>query len=247
MMARSFKSVGWVAGVGAAAIGCYMLSLQVAAERADLAGIEARIVRARQTIRDLQTELGTRGRLSQLEHWNAEVLALSAPVSGQYVENEVVLARLETRSSDLAGGAPVRLASAETETAAPAQPQVRTASAAAVPAPDAPARAAAPQAPLVRRASLTTVPAAVPAPAPKRAAAPAPAAPRPAATRTATAAPARASAPRAAAPSRAASLLDERTTRELGEAARTERGGAGGAEPRTPPRTARSARSQPKD
>ena len=37
MMARGFKPVGWVAGVAAAALGCYMLSLNVASERAELA------------------------------------------------------------------------------------------------------------------------------------------------------------------------------------------------------------------
>jgi hypothetical protein len=205
MSARSFKSVGWVAGVGAAALGCYMLSLQVAAERAELASVERRIVAAQQEIRGLQTELGTRGRLQQLEQWNADVLALSAPASGQFVENDVVLARLEQRPTDeLPGGASVRMASAEVAPAAPAapaapveaRPQVRTAVAQA---PAEPAR------PVVRRASLTT--AATPAPAPV------------AATRTATTRPAPAA---AKAPTRSASLLDERTTRAIGEAARSE-------------------------
>ena len=39
MIGRGFKSVGWVAAVGGAALGCYMLSLQVASERADLARV----------------------------------------------------------------------------------------------------------------------------------------------------------------------------------------------------------------
>jgi hypothetical protein len=212
MIASSFKSVVWVAGVGAAALGCYMLSLQVAAERSELAKVEQRIVRARQTIRDLQTELGTRGRLSQLEQWNSEVLALSAPVAGQFVDNEVVLARLETRSNgERAEGAPVRMASAET-VAPVSAPQVRTAAAAA-PAPSAPERpqvrtaaaaAPAPALPQVRRASLAVPPA------------------RPAVTQAR--GETRPAPTRAAAPVRAASLLDERTARELGEASRAERG-----------------------
>ena len=78
MIARGFRSVGWVAAVGAAALGCYMLSLNVAAERAELASIERKIVVAKQDIRSLQTELGTRGRMAQLDQWNADVLALSA-------------------------------------------------------------------------------------------------------------------------------------------------------------------------
>ena len=121
MIAKGFKSVVWVAGIGASALGCYMLSLQVASERAEINRVEQRIVRTRQAIRDLQTELGTRGRLSQLEQWNADVLALGAPVAGQFVDNEVVLARLQTRSTgELAEGAPVRMASAETLVTPPA-------------------------------------------------------------------------------------------------------------------------------
>ena len=79
MIARGFKPVGWVAAVGAAALGCYMLSLRVAAERADLTGLQRRIVATQQQIRALETEVGTRGRLAQLEQWNDEVLALAPP------------------------------------------------------------------------------------------------------------------------------------------------------------------------
>ena len=198
MIAKSFKSVGWVAGVAAAAIGCYILSLKVAAERAELASVERRIVATHQAIRNLQTELGTRGRMTQLESWNAEVLALSAPVAGQFVENEVVLARLETRTQPLdEAAAQVRMASAET---GPAQPAPQRAVAAA-PAP-------APQA-VVRRASLTTeAPRPRSEPEPRRAPAASARTPRPARPRTP--------------PVRASALLDERTARELIEAARAE-------------------------
>jgi serine/threonine-protein kinase len=48
--------LAWVAAVGTAALGCYMLSLQVAAERAELANVERRIIAARQDIRALHTE-----------------------------------------------------------------------------------------------------------------------------------------------------------------------------------------------
>jgi hypothetical protein len=230
MSARSFKSVGWVAGIGAAALGCYMLSLQVAAERADLARVQGRILQTRQAIRSLQTELGTRGRLSQLESWNADVLALSAPVAGQYVENEVVLARLETRSDPVDDAAPVRLASAETGAVAPAAPSpaaqaaVRQAVAAPSPAPAQPA-------PVVRRASLASS-----APPARQASA---------------------TAPSRAAPVRAVSLLDPRTARELGETARSERRQTSAAAPaarpartapaRTAPARTAPARTQPKD
>jgi hypothetical protein len=159
MIARGFKSVIWVATVGGAALSCYMVSLRVATERADLARVETQIVAAKRDIRSLQTELGTRGRLTQLEQWNSDVLALSAPTSAQFVKDEVTLARLERRDATVADrSADIRMASAEV---APAAPPV------AAPAPSqepkvaprmlpaiAPAPAAA--APLVRRASFTT-------------------------------------------------------------------------------------------
>ena len=159
MIARGFKPVAWVAGIGGAALSCYMLSLQVAAERADLAGVERKIILAQQQIRSLQTELGTRGRLQQLEQWNAEVLALSAPVAGQFLESNVSLARFDVRQPRLEDQGEMRMASAETPAAtqpAAVQPPVRLASAEtpAVPAPAARPTSEAP--PLVRRASLET-------------------------------------------------------------------------------------------
>lgn len=166
MIARGFKSVVWVAAVGGAALGCYMLSLQVATERAELAKVERRIIAAKQEIRSLQTELGTRGRLSQLERWNAEVLALSAPASAQFMQSEFTLARFDRPEETLAErSATVRLASTEPAPAKteekPAAPVVR----AVAPAPAAPAEAA----PLVHRASYV---------APSRAEPPRRAAPR---------------------------------------------------------------------
>jgi hypothetical protein len=155
MIARGFKSVVWVAAVGGAALSCYMVSLRVATERADLSRVEQRIVRAQQSIRDLQTELGTRGRLSQLEQWNADVLALSAPSSAQFVDNAFTLARLEQRGPTVQDRvADVQLASA---VAVPAAPQHAKA---AAPVVQAVAPAPAPVQPaLVHRASFTTAPA----------------------------------------------------------------------------------------
>ncbi|HEY0114000.1 MAG TPA: hypothetical protein VGB59_12755 [Allosphingosinicella sp.] len=150
MIARGFKSVIWVATVGGAALACYMVSLQVATERSELEKVERQIIAAKQDIRSLQTELGTRGRLSQLEHWNAEVLALSAPNSSQFLKNEFTLARLEQPEPTLEEqAAEMHLASLETGAAKPAAP-------APVPAPV--QTAAVPQAKpvLVHRASLST-------------------------------------------------------------------------------------------
>jgi hypothetical protein len=169
MIARGFKPVAWVAAIGTAALACYMLSLQVAAERAELAAVEHRIVQTRQSIRSLQTELGTRGRLQQLEQWNADVLALSAPVANQFLESNVSLARFDTRQRRFGDQVEVRVAAAETAPAQPAQPaqarpNVRLVSAEAGAAPT----AVQPPRPLVRNAALAT---AVPPTTPPRAAA----------------------------------------------------------------------------
>ncbi|HEX8641722.1 MAG TPA: hypothetical protein VF704_11295 [Allosphingosinicella sp.] len=197
MIAKGFKPVAWVAAIGTAALGCYMLSLQVAAERADLATLERQIMSTRQDIRALQTELGTRGRLSQLEQWNAEVLALSAPVAGQFLESNLSLARFDTRQRTVADQQEVRLASAPTAPAPPVQAPLHMASAEA---PAAPPSAPAAAQPLVRRASFQTPPA-------RPAAAVRPGVVRPALVQA-----------------RSAGLLDAGTLDQLDDAARSERG-----------------------
>lgn len=235
MIARSFRPVGWVAAVGAAALGCYMLSLRVASERADLDRLNSRIVAASQNIRSLQTELGTRGRMQQLEAWNEEVLALSAPVSGQFVEGSVSLARFDTRQPPSAVEAPVQLASAPTPATtpaprpavaapAPAQSLVRQASATIPPVTTAPAtttvrRSAAPTTTAVRRPAASEA-------APIRTASREPAARTPPPPKRATAATTETGTAAATTPARSrASLLDDRTIRALGSASRSERGG----------------------
>ena len=173
MIARGFKSVLWVGAVGSAALGCYMVSLRVATERADLAKVEHQIVEAKRDIRSLQTELGTRGRLAQLEDWNANVLALSAPTTNQFVKDGYALARLQTQAptvQDRTGD--VRMASLETGGAAPeaaAKPDAPAAPSQPTPKPAPEAQPAAPrivravaaapaprETPLVHRASFVT-------------------------------------------------------------------------------------------
>ena len=179
MIARGFKPVAWVAAIGTAALACYMLSLQVAAERAELAAVERRIVQTRQSIRSLQTELGTRGRLQQLEQWNADVLALSAPVANQFLASNVSLARFDTRQRRFGDQVEVRVAAAETAPAQPAKARsnVRLVSAEAGAAPT----AVQPPRPLVRNAALATA-TAPPVTPPRAGAVPARSAPLQAAT-----------------------------------------------------------------
>jgi len=110
MSVRSFRPVVSVATVAVAALGCYLVSLRVAAERAGLEEVENRIVLAQRDIRTLQTEIGTRGRLEQLERWNVKVLALSAPKADQFVDGGYQLARLARPSDEIDMTAPVVLA-----------------------------------------------------------------------------------------------------------------------------------------
>jgi hypothetical protein len=153
MMAPGFKPVGWVAAVGGAALGCYMLSLNVASERAELARVERQIVATKSEIRSLQTELGTRGRMAQLEQWNAEVLALAAPASGQFLDSEMKLARFDQRGPTIEERAAVRMAAVEVEPAESRKMEAPVVRAAAATEPAASDR------PIVRRASLTVGPA----------------------------------------------------------------------------------------
>ncbi|MGN6057892.1 MAG: hypothetical protein ACTHOI_04835, partial [Sphingomicrobium sp.] len=78
MSVRNFGSLLMVASCAGAALGCYLVSLRVASERAQLEDVESRIVLTQRDLRVVQTEIGTRGRLSQLERWNAGAFALSA-------------------------------------------------------------------------------------------------------------------------------------------------------------------------
>lgn len=125
--ARSFRSIFMVASCAAAALGCYMVSLRVASERAALEEVENRIVLAQRDMRILQTEIGTRGRLAQLERWNVRVLALSAPSADQFLNGGFELAKLTRPQDKVPIEAPVVLASApaaETAKAPIGQPEV---------------------------------------------------------------------------------------------------------------------------
>lgn len=108
----SFRSVFMVASCAGAALGCYLVSLRVASERAALEAVETKIVLAQRDLRVLQTEIGTRGRLAQLERWNAKVLALSAPSADQFLGGSFELARLAKPQHQVDLQAPVVLASA---------------------------------------------------------------------------------------------------------------------------------------
>jgi hypothetical protein len=117
MSAHGFRSVYMAASVVGAALGCYLISLNVASQRAKLEDVEGKIVLAQRDIRVLQTEIGTRGRLAQLERWNARFIRLSAPSADQFVEGGFQLAAMVRPNKHPAIEAPVVLAAAPTDEA----------------------------------------------------------------------------------------------------------------------------------
>ena len=120
MSVRSFHSVFMATAVAGAALGCYLVSLRVASERAALEQVERQIVQTERDIRLIQTEIGTRARLAQLERWNVRVLALSAPTADQILGDRFQLASLVEPDRKPALEAPVILAAATAP--APQQP-----------------------------------------------------------------------------------------------------------------------------
>jgi hypothetical protein len=112
MSSRSFRSLFMVASCAGAALSCYLVSLRVASERAALEDVEGKIVVAQRDLRVLQTEIGTRGRLPQLERWNAGAFALSAPAADQILRGSFELAQLARPERKVDFQAPVVLASA---------------------------------------------------------------------------------------------------------------------------------------
>lgn len=115
MSGRGFGSLVMAASVAGAALGCYLVSLNVASERSELESVAAKIVDTQREIRVLQTEIGTRGRLAQLERWNANFIRLSAPSADQILEGSFQLASMVKPPSKPAIDAPMVLASAPAE------------------------------------------------------------------------------------------------------------------------------------
>ncbi len=125
MIAQRFRALGWVAGIASAATGLYLISLQVAAERAKLDAVDRRIAAAHRDMRQLQTELGTRASMRQLQKWNEDVLSMEAPRAQQYLHNETQLASLSpdrVLPTDLPAAPRATLVAAAPRALAPPQP-----------------------------------------------------------------------------------------------------------------------------
>ncbi len=97
----------------------YLVSLQVAAERGRLEAIDRKIAQTRRDIRQLQTEMGTRASLRQLERWNGDVLALSAPQAEQFLPSEAALDRINPDEIGRKPAAPPPVMVAASQAAAP--------------------------------------------------------------------------------------------------------------------------------
>ncbi|KTE05184.1 hypothetical protein [Sphingopyxis sp. H115] len=95
MAARKLQGIGLVLLVLIFAMMLYPVSLKVAATRSELTRIERDIVRTRDNIRYLESELAVRASMRQLEQWNADTFGYSAPDAGQYLANERQLASLD--------------------------------------------------------------------------------------------------------------------------------------------------------
>ncbi len=129
--AYRLKGVGWFGGCVAIVLGFYLVSLQVAAERKKLDGVNARIGAAQRDIRALETEFETRANLAQLEKWNGDTLALAAPTAGQFLPDEAALAALDVN----AVGATIQTAALVVPSLPTVMPEVPATPAAAAAAP----------------------------------------------------------------------------------------------------------------
>ncbi|CAN5499022.1 hypothetical protein BH09PSE4_BH09PSE4_02560 [soil metagenome] len=107
MAVYRLKGLGWFVSGVIVALGFYLVSLQVAAERKRLDDTGRSIAQAHRDMRELETEFQTRANLAQLEKWNGDVLALAAPTPAQYVSGEAALASLDFTE----GGPRVQMAS----------------------------------------------------------------------------------------------------------------------------------------
>lgn len=109
MRSLRFRTFAWVATAGIAVAASYMISHQVASERAELDAVNSKIAEAHRDIRNLKTELGTRASMRQLERWNVDVMGLATPDANQFLNSDEMLASLNKHGvkRGTSGGPPV--------------------------------------------------------------------------------------------------------------------------------------------
>lgn len=93
--AYRMRGLGWFFSGVVVALVFLLVSLQVAAERKKVTDISRAIAAAKRDIRMLETEFNTRANLAQLEKWNGDVLALTAPRAEQFMDDGIALAQVD--------------------------------------------------------------------------------------------------------------------------------------------------------
>jgi len=97
---RALSGFGWFLTGVVVAPACYLVSSQVASERAHVEAVERAILKARKDIRGLETEFDTRANLAQLERWNGDVMRYTAPTPQQFLASDTELAALRPLEGD---------------------------------------------------------------------------------------------------------------------------------------------------
>ncbi|WP_375398043.1 hypothetical protein [uncultured Sphingomonas sp.] len=118
-VAYRFRWFGWFVLCVGVILGCYLMSLRVAAERRKVVEIERSIATTEREIRALETEFDTRASLARLEQWNGDTLRLSAPTAAQYVRDGAALASIDFNRPP---GSSVQVQAASIVPSAPAVP-----------------------------------------------------------------------------------------------------------------------------
>lgn len=95
MAARKLQGIGLVLLVLLFAMILYLLSVNVAATRSELAAVNRDIAKSRDAIRYLESEYAVRASMRQLERWNVEHFGYAAPAADQYLAGERELASLD--------------------------------------------------------------------------------------------------------------------------------------------------------
>lgn len=117
MIAMRFRSIVWTGAACVAILVFYLMSQFVAAKRAELARTDREIARARGEIAQLETEIGTRSGMGQIEHWNVSVYGLEAPKVQQFKNGVQFAALLEPNAPAMSPTVnPVRQASLDVPT-----------------------------------------------------------------------------------------------------------------------------------
>ncbi|MEQ1509251.1 MAG: hypothetical protein ABL909_02465 [Sphingopyxis sp.] len=94
--ARKLQGIGLIMLLTICALIVYPISLRVSATRAELQRVEREIAETKQQNRMLEGDIAVLANLHQLDRWNSEFFAYTAPTSSQYLSGERDLASLNS-------------------------------------------------------------------------------------------------------------------------------------------------------